>query len=87
MKYELFFNDRWGNDHFVASYDSEPLEVYDKVIESINEFCAERGYKIPYMRVWEAYGRTKFDVGSHVEFFEVTPPIKKEAYGATDSSD
>lgn len=87
MKYELSFNNRWNEDIFIAGYDATPSEVFYKVGKDINKFCKERGYEIPYKRIWNSGGRTKFDVGSHVEFFVVIPEIPQEVYSETYSSD
>lgn len=36
----------------------------------IHNFCAERNFKIPYVRTWTTpEGEKYYDVGSHTEFF------------------
>ena len=48
-------------------------EAFREARAKIKEFCSERGYEIPYIRMWntERGGvcMTQFDVGSHTEFF------------------
>lgn len=42
-----------------------------QAMKIIKNFCAERGFGIPYSRMWqnEDGTRTYVDVGSHFEFF------------------
>lgn len=43
----------------------------EEALGKITAYCALCGYQIPYIRSWEDNGRTKYDVGSHTEFFYV----------------
>lgn len=43
----------------------------DAAMSVIKDFCAERDYKIPYIRSWGSDEKTTYDVGSHTEFFYV----------------
>ena len=40
-----------------------------ELIDAINNFLYEKGYKTYYTRVWEENGRLKIDFGSWSEFF------------------
>jgi hypothetical protein len=71
----LYFKNSHGEMRVVAEFDSgmtdkEYLEAAEK---EIKKFCDARNFKIYYTRIWhtECKGQqmTKFDVGSHTEFF------------------
>lgn len=64
---DLYFvcRDR-GIDRLIAENVTE-----DGAFEHIRVFCEERGFRIYYIRSWEAPAGCKhYDVGSHTEFFE-----------------
>ena len=72
---KLYFCDRYDNLRVVADIDDRQSdeEILGQVALKIHEFCKERNFKIYYERIWheERDGKlmTKFDVGSHTEFF------------------
>lgn len=42
----------------------------DESWKIIHDFCAERNFKIPYVRIWiTPEGEKYYDCGSHSEFF------------------
>lgn len=53
-------------------------ELDDAAIREISCFCEDKSYKIPYIRYWVRAGTTVFDVGSHTEFFYLTPTKQEE---------
>ena len=55
--------------------DAAHSDVFREAMGSIHSFCAERGYRIPYVRNWNQDHATVFDVGSHTEFFYLHPAI------------
>ena len=70
---KLYFENSYGDRREIA--DCQNLE---EVYRAINNFITEANKKKPkgtkpfksyYMRTWEEEGMTKFDVGSHTEFF------------------
>lgn len=71
----LYFKDSHGKMRVVAEFDSGKTdkEYLEAAEQEIKKFCDERNFKIYYTRVWHTdhKGRqmTKFDVGSHSEFF------------------
>lgn len=50
-------------------------EIMSEAQKLIHAFCDERNFKIYYVRVWNADGKTVFDVGSHTEFFHLIPEV------------
>ncbi len=50
-------------------------DILDEAFLLIHAFCAERNFKIYYTRTWNHNGVTIFDVGSHTEFFHLTPAV------------
>lgn len=64
---KLYFQNANGKERLIAEvHDAD--EAYDK----IKEFCSERDFKIYYTRCWKlSDGSTKYDVGSHTEFFRL----------------
>lgn len=76
----LYFNDSHGKMRKVAEIDESKShkEISDEITLQIKRFCDERKYKIPYTRIWDEDYKgkmlTKFDVGSHSEFFYTDPP-------------
>lgn len=53
-------------------------EILEEAMLHIRAFCAERHFKIYYTRIWNAGGKTIFDVGSHTEFFYLIPEVSWE---------
>lgn len=50
-------------------------EIRAEAMLQIRAFAAARNFKIYYVRVWNADGKTIFDVGSHSEFFHLIPEV------------
>lgn len=87
----LYFKNSRGIMREIAqiSDDLTVSEARNEAIRHIYQFCDERNFKIYYVRIWntEQDGKpmTKFDVGSHTEFFYTdrivfdTESTKKEA--------
>lgn len=81
--YSLLFENSNGVTREIAqisALDASGSRISDKDILSeahrvINGFCAERNFKIWYARLWNNSGRTTFDVGSHTEFFHLSPAV------------
>ena len=82
----------------IAQFDDSltDREAIDATYDEIRKFCDERKFVIYYTRVWnEPYNdvmMTKFDVGSHTEFFYLDRAIditalhtKKENVNASTS--
>ena len=71
----LYFNDSRGKMRKIATISDNLTaeEARAEAVKHMNKFCEERNFKIYYIRVWntEYDGKpmTKFDVGSHTEFF------------------
>lgn len=72
---KLYFKNSHREMRVIAEFDSgmtdkEYLEAAEK---EIKKFCDARNFKIYYTRVWHTEHKgqqmTKFDVGSHTEFF------------------
>lgn len=63
------------NDAGQVKTDSEILSEVEKIIRT---FCAERNFKIHYIRAWNRSSITIFDAGSHSEFFHLIPEINIE---------
>ena len=61
---KLYFRDSRGNERELGDVNNEK-----QALKKINEFCEEKGYKIPYIRIFTENNETTFDVGSHTEFF------------------
>lgn len=82
---KLYFKDSHGEMRVIAEFDNgktdkEYLEAAEK---EIKRFCDERNFKIYYTRVWHedrsGQKMTKFDVGSHTEFFYLDQAINLKA--------
>ena len=67
---KVYFNDRYDNMRLIAETPDE-----HEAWMAILNFCTERGFFIPYVRSWkeprDGVTMTKYDVGSHTEFFYV----------------
>lgn len=71
----LYFKDWQGNMRSVAQI-SDTLSVSEAratALKEISKFCAERNFKVYYIRIWNTkqmgQPMTAFDFGSHSEFF------------------
>lgn len=75
--YKLLFYNRYGNAREIATfeYGMTDKEVRKAAFDEITKFCNERNFTIYYTRMWNAQGDTIIDVGSHTEFFHVSPQI------------
>ena len=51
-------------------------DILSETMLLIRAFCEERNFTIYYVRRWNRDGKTVFDVGSHTEFFLLTPGIE-----------
>lgn len=75
----LYFKNCRGKVRKIGKVDGRmtPEKIRAEVDRQIKAFCDERSFTIYYTRVWneELNGKmmTKFDVGSHTEFFYVYP--------------
>ena len=75
----LYFQNAHGIFRKIGTIDGRmtPEKITTEISRQINEFCKERNFTIYYTRIWdtEVNGKpmTKFDVGSHVEFFYTHP--------------
>ena len=77
--YELLFRSSNGSERMIAQVENE-----GKAIEHIHAFCEARDFKIYYTRMWtEEDGRKWFDVGSHTEFF-ILSPLQDDVGGDVD---
>lgn len=61
------------NLYFIDSHGNYRL-LYENVVEKevhilIQRFLDEHNFKSYYTRIWETDEGTKYDVGSHTEFF------------------
>lgn len=67
---KLYFDN--GHSVRIIADVSDESDAFFKM----NQFCAERSYKIPYIRKWKStlngISRWNFDVGSHTQFFYLT---------------
>lgn len=75
----LYFKNGLGQLRRIGKIDGRmsAKKIADEIFSQIRSFCDERHFKIFYTRVWNEdwNGRpmTKFDVGSHSEFFYTYP--------------
>lgn len=63
---KLTFQNSSGKEHVIADVASD-----DEAYERIKKFCDEHGFTIRYTRMWTTDRVTKYDVGSHTEFFKL----------------
>lgn len=83
MNYSLTFKSDYGNTREIATIKpldkSEQIksdnEILQEALALINAFCEDRSFRIYYTRIWNRDDTTIFDVGSHTEFFYLTPKI------------
>lgn len=61
---KLIFSNSEGKERVIANPKNE-----EEALEFIYAFCEERNFRIYYIRSWMRDNRTKYDVGSHTEFF------------------
>ena len=75
--HKLYFYNSYGDGREIAAFEGNMTdeEVYDAAFDEITKFCNERNFTIYYTRMWNAQGDTIIDVGSHTEFFHVSPQI------------
>lgn len=67
---KVYFCDRRDQMRLIAEASNE-----HEAWMAIHNFCTERGFVIPYIRSWkeprDGVIMTKYDVGSHTEFFYI----------------
>lgn len=73
MIYTLEFENSLGKRREIARFESEPSVAEEHAMEYIHVFCEDRDFRIYYVRITRHEGYTWFDVGSHTEFFYLTP--------------
>lgn len=76
MIYTLEFENSRGQRREIAQFTSDPATVERDVMERIHAFCEERNFRIYYTRIIYHDDFTEYDVGSHTEFFYLTPPVR-----------
>jgi len=80
----LSFKNSQGKMRLIREFDNllSHKDILHLVQIEIDNFCAERNYKIYYMRTWNTKYKdttvTVFDVGSHTEFFYLSPSVNIE---------
>lgn len=62
-------------DHDRNGRAKTDAEIRAEAMLHIRAFAAERNFVIYYTRIWNADGKTIFDVGSHTEFFHLIPEV------------
>lgn len=76
----LYFKNGHGQLRRIGKIDGRMSaeKITAEIDRQIKAFCDEKHFKIYYTRIWDEdwKGRpmTKFDVGSHCEFFYTSPP-------------
>ncbi len=81
--FSLVFKGDHGNTREIATIKvlndlGQPKTDQDILAEAnlvIRAFCTERNFRIYYTRIWNRDNTTIFDVGSHTEFFHLTPKV------------
>lgn len=63
------------NDLDETGHPKSDHDILKEADSLIRVFCADRNFKIYYIRFWNRNGITIFDVGSHSEFFQLSPAI------------
>lgn len=82
---KLYFKNSRGEMRVIAELDSceTDKDCLEAAGKEIQKFCDEKGFKIYYTRVWnedyKGQQMTKFDVGSHTEFFYLDYAINLKA--------
>lgn len=61
---KVYFKNSSGKEILIDEVDNDK-----QAHKKIKEFCAERGFIIPYVRQWEKDNRTFVDVSSWSELF------------------
>ena len=82
MKYTLDFQNGAGQRRLVSVFsveDSAHSDVFREAMGSIHSFCAERGYRIPYVRNWNQDHATVFEWGATRSFSISTPPSRSHS--------
>lgn len=78
IMYKLYFYNSFREAREIATFEDEMTdkEVRKAVFDEITKFCNDRNSTIYYTRMWNVPdGDTIIDVGSHTEFFHVSPQI------------
>lgn len=76
MIYTLEFENSLDERREIARFESEPSAAEEHAMEHIHAFCEERGFRIYYVRSTYREDHVWYDVGSHTEFFYLTPAVK-----------
>ena len=80
-KMKLYFENAYGKVRQIGKIDGRMRRdsIKEETFRQIRKFCEEHNYNIPYIRIWNeplnGKPATKFDVGSHTEFFYAVPEI------------
>lgn len=78
---KLYFENAYGKAREIGKIDGRMRReaVKEETFRQIREFCNNHNYNIPYVRIWNeplnGKPATKFDVGSHTEFFYTVPEL------------
>ena len=79
MKQTVYFERANGQLIAIDATECAENKCVSTAFAAIKHFCKEHNYHIPYMRAWDEDRQgqlmTCIDVGSHVEFFLVHPPL------------
>ena len=76
MVYTLSFEDKRGKMHKLECFEADTGYVaWAHTMDHIRAFWEGQGRKIYYIRGWNEDNATVFDVGSHTEFFYLSPKI------------
>lgn len=80
---KIYFCDRFDKLRLLAEVPKpvDANELFKVVGTEAKKFCDPRGFTIHYMRAWverrDGVEMTKFDVGSHSEFFYADEVIRE----------
>lgn len=77
MTHKLYFYNSYHEAREIATFEDglTDEEVRKAAYKEITKFCNERYFAIYYTRMWNAAGDTIIDVGSHTEFFHISPAV------------
>lgn len=79
MKQTVYFERSNGQLIVIDTTECAEDKRVGTAFAAINHFCKEHNYRIPYTRACDEDRQGKLmtciDVGSHVEFFWVYPPL------------
>lgn len=81
--HSLVFKGDHGNSREIAKINDlnksgqpkSDTDILEEANSLIRTFCVERNFKIYYTRLWNRDNITIFDVGSHTEFFHLSPAV------------